>query len=137
MTRSLRRVFLAVAVLALPTPAPPANAAPEGTLTWAKSPWHDRRVRQAANLAIDREGINQAAYLGLAKVASGIIPSQMDYFWQPPASRNDAPQARKLLAEAGYPNGFDARDLSGDMIYGSAIGEPSINYLNAVGIGCA
>ena len=32
-----------------------------------KSPWHDRRVRLAANLAIDRQAINQAAYLGLAK----------------------------------------------------------------------
>jgi peptide/nickel transport system substrate-binding protein len=30
----------------------------------AKSPWHDVRVRRAANLAIDRDGINQAAYLG-------------------------------------------------------------------------
>jgi peptide/nickel transport system substrate-binding protein len=99
-----------------------------------KSPWNDRRVRQAANLAIDREGINQAAYLGLAKVASSIIPSQMEYFWQPPAPRYDPAGARKLLAEAGYPNGFDAGELSGDMIYGSAIGEPSVNYLNAVGI---
>jgi peptide/nickel transport system substrate-binding protein len=99
-----------------------------------KSPWHDRRVRLAANLAIDREGINQAAYLGLARVASSMIPSQMEYFWQPPAPRYDPAQAKKLLAEAGYPNGFDAGELSGDMIYGSAIGEPSVNYLNAVGI---
>jgi peptide/nickel transport system substrate-binding protein len=99
-----------------------------------KSPWHDRRVRLAANLAIDREGINQAAYLGLAKVANSIIPSQMDYYWKPPAPGYDAAQAKKLLVEAGYPNGFDAGELSGDMIYGSAIGEPSVNYLNAVGI---
>jgi ABC-type transport system substrate-binding protein len=99
-----------------------------------KSPWHDRRVRLAANLAVDREGINQASYLGLAKVTSSMIPSQMEYFWQPPAPRYDPAQAKKLLAEAGYPNGFDAGELSGDMIYGSAIGEPSVNYLNAVGI---
>ena len=91
-------------------------------------------MRVAANLAIDRDGINQAAYLGLAKVTSSMIPSQMDYFWQPPAPSYDAAQAKKLLAEAGYPNGFDAGELSGDMIYGSAIGEPSVNYLNAVGI---
>jgi peptide/nickel transport system substrate-binding protein len=99
-----------------------------------KSPWHDRRVRLAANLAIDRDGINQAAYLGLAKVTSSIVPSQMEYFWQPPAPRYDPAQAKKLLAEAGYANGFDAGDLGGDMIYGSAIGEPAVNYLNAVGI---
>ena len=32
-----------------------------------KSPWHDRRVRQAASLAIDRDAINQAEMLGLGK----------------------------------------------------------------------
>ena len=42
----------------------------------------------------------------------------MDYFWQPPRLRYDPAQAKKLLAEAGYPNGFDAGDLSGDTIYG-------------------
>ena len=99
-----------------------------------KSPWHDRRVRQAANLAIDRDAINQAAYLGLSRITASIIPSQMDYFWRPPAPKFDPAQARKLLTEAGYPNGFDGGDVGGDMIYGSAIGEPLANYLNAVGI---
>ena len=99
-----------------------------------KSPWHDKRVRQAANLAIDRDAINQASYLGLSRVTANIVPHQMEYFWQPPAPRFDAAQARKLLAEAGYPNGFDAGELSGDMIYGTAIGEPAANYLNAAGI---
>ena len=99
-----------------------------------KSPWHDKRVRQAANLALDRDAINQASYLGLSKVTASIVPHQMDYFWQPPAPRYDVAQAKKLLAEAGYPNGFDAGELSGDMIYGAAIGEPAVNYLNAAGI---
>jgi len=99
-----------------------------------KSPWHDRRVRQAANLALDRDAINQASYLGLSKVTASIVPHQMDYFWQAPAPRYDPGQAKKLLAEAGYPNGFDAGELSGDMIYGAAIGEPAANYFNAAGI---
>src|SRR5215471_3450599 len=38
-----------------------------------KSPWHDKRVRLAANLAIDRQAINQAAYLGLAKPALSFV----------------------------------------------------------------
>jgi peptide/nickel transport system substrate-binding protein len=99
-----------------------------------KSPWHDVRVRRAANLAVDREAINQAAYLGLARVTATNIPHKMEYFWQPPAPRFDAAQAKKLLAEAGYASGFDAGELSGDTVYGAALGEPAVNYLNAVGI---
>jgi peptide/nickel transport system substrate-binding protein len=99
-----------------------------------KSPWHDKRVREAANLAIDRHGINQAAYLGLARVSSGIIPHKMEYYWEAPAIPHDPARAKRLLAEAGYPNGFDAGDLSGDTIYGVALGEPAVNSINAVGI---
>ncbi len=45
-----------------------------------KSPWHDRRVRLAANLAMDRAGINQAVYLGLSKLSYSFIPQGMEYF---------------------------------------------------------
>jgi peptide/nickel transport system substrate-binding protein len=99
-----------------------------------KSPWHDRRVRLAANLAIDRQAINQAAYLGLAKPALSFVPSGMDYFWAPPPYPYDPAKAKALLAEAGYPNGFESGGLVGESIYGSAIGEPVTNYLQAVGI---
>jgi len=99
-----------------------------------KSPWHDRRVRLAANLAIDRAGINQAVYLGLSKLAHSFIPQGMEYFWAPPPYAFDPRGAKRLLAEAGYPNGFESGDLSGDTIYGVAIGEPVANYLQQVGI---
>jgi len=99
-----------------------------------KSPWHDKRVRLAANLAVDRQGINQAVYLGYSKLAQSFVPQGMEYFWAPPPYAFDPKRAQQLLAEAGYPSGFDAGELSGDMIYGTAIGEPVVNYLQAVGI---
>ena len=99
-----------------------------------KSPWHDRRVRLAANLAIDRQSINQAAYLGYSKLAHSFVPQGMEYFWAPPPYAYDAKRAKQLLAEAGYPNGFDAGDFSAEAVYGAAIGEPVVNYLQAVGI---
>ncbi len=48
-----------------------------------KSPWHDRRVRLAASLAIDRPSINQALTLGHSRLSGSIIPTSFEYFWQP------------------------------------------------------
>src|SRR4029079_5292268 len=41
-----------------------------------KSPWHDRRVRQAANLALDREAINPASDLGPSTVTGSVALHQ-------------------------------------------------------------
>ena len=45
----------------------------------------------------------------------------------------DPAQAKKLLAEAGYPNGFDGGELTPIPPY-FAVGEAAVNYLGAVGI---
>ena len=98
-----------------------------------KSPWHDRRVRLAANYAIDRQAINQAEILGFAKLIWSIIPSSFEFYWQSPGYAYDAARAKRLLAEAGYPNGFDAGDYFCDAAV-TYLGEPVVNYLNAAGI---
>jgi peptide/nickel transport system substrate-binding protein len=98
-----------------------------------KSPWHDRRVRLAANLAIDRQAINQAETLGHSLLTNSIIPNTFDFFWAPPPPQYDRAGARKLLAEAGYPNGLDAGDYTIDAAT-VAIGEPVVNSLQAAGI---
>jgi peptide/nickel transport system substrate-binding protein len=98
-----------------------------------KSPWADRRVRLAAALALDRHSISQAESLGFSKVAASIIPSTFEFYWAPPAYAYDPGQAKKLLAEAGYPNGFDAGDYSVDAAY-TSLGESVANYLREVGI---
>jgi peptide/nickel transport system substrate-binding protein len=99
-----------------------------------KSPWYDKRVRQAANLAIDRKAINQAITLGHSRLTYSIIPSTFDFFWQPPTPYPfDVPQAKKLLAEAGYPTGFDAGDYFLDISYAN-VQEAIAGYLQQVGI---
>jgi peptide/nickel transport system substrate-binding protein len=99
----------------------------------AKSPWHDQRVRLAANLAFDRHAINQAETLGFSKITGSLIPSTFEFFWQPPAYPFDPAKARRLLAEAGYGNGFDAGDYYCDASYDN-LAEAVVNYLKAVGI---
>ena len=98
-----------------------------------KSPWHDRRVRLAANHAIDRNAMNQADALGHAKVIHSIIPSTFEFYWQPPGYAYDLARAKQLLAEAGYPGGFDAGEYVCDAGI-STIAEAAVNYLNAAGI---
>jgi peptide/nickel transport system substrate-binding protein len=99
----------------------------------SRSPWHDRRVRLAAAVAIDRQGINQAETLGLSRPAASIIPAGFEFAWPAPALAYDAAQAKKLLAEAGYPNGFDAGDYVCEMPFVS-VAEAVVTYLGAVGI---
>jgi len=98
-----------------------------------KSPWADRRVRLAANLAIDRKAINEAEYLGFGKISSSIIPQDFEFAWMPPPYPYDPARARQLLAEAGYPRGFDAGEVFSDIVY-VPITEAAANFLQAVGI---
>jgi len=98
-----------------------------------KSPWHDRRVRLAAGLAVNRQAYNQAELLALAKITGSIIPSGFDFYWQPPAPVHDPARAKALLAEAGYPNGFDAGDFFCDLAFTGP--EAVVNDLRTVGLG--
>src|SRR5262252_4497362 len=98
-----------------------------------KSPWADQRVRHAANLAIDRKTINEAEYLGFGKLAYSIIPRDFELHWAPPAYAFDPAKAKQLLAEAGYPKGFDAGEMATDAVYAPEA-EAVINGFQAVGI---
>ena len=74
-----------------------------------KNPFKDKRVREALNLALDREAIKRSIMRGLSVPAALMVPPGVNGY----DSTLDAPvkpdldKARKLLAEAGYPQGFE------------------------------
>ena len=73
-----------------------------------RKPFDDKRVRQALSMAIDQKAILDSVYLGAGQPAKNLIPP---IIW----SYNDAVKpwtldlaaAKKLLADAGYPDGFE------------------------------
>jgi peptide/nickel transport system substrate-binding protein len=106
----------------------------EFTDQWdSKSVWADRRVRLAVHYALDRQAINEASCLGFCPPAGVIIPLLMNYALPLEPLPYNPQKAKQLLAEAGYPNGFDAGDLVPIPPF-FVVAEAVVNYLNAVGI---
>ncbi|MEH7121153.1 ABC transporter substrate-binding protein, partial [Neobacillus vireti] len=78
-------------------------------------PFNDPRVRQAIAYAIDRKSVINTAFSGRGEAIYGMaIPKgymgytdKVNHYF-----KYDIEKAKKLLAEAGYPNGFKARLLS-------------------------
>ncbi|MBX6351309.1 MAG: ABC transporter substrate-binding protein [Clostridia bacterium] len=84
----------------------PANDIGYLAFNTEKKPFDDVRVRQAINMAIDKAAIVKTFYGDLGQVANTPLPPKMwghsdlqDYPYDPE-------QAKQLLAQAGYPNGF-------------------------------
>ena len=98
-----------------------------------KSPWADRRVRLAASHAIDRAAVNRAETLGFSRLTGSIVPRIFQFAvpYDPPAY--DPDRAKKLLGEAGYPNGFDGGEFYPFPPY-TSMGEAIQGNFLAVGI---
>ena len=113
---------------------PPATWWVEYPEQWnPKSPWADRRVRLAASMAIDKQALNEAERLGHSRLTGSIIPSLMDFALKIDPKPYDPTHSKRLLADAGLPNGFDAGDLTPLPPF-TTMGEAVANDLAKVGI---
>jgi len=113
----------------------PFVKAPEGSP--GKNPLQDLRVRRAINMAIDRNAINQRIMDGMATPTTQYMPAGMfGALAQDPVVKYDPETAKKLLAEAGYPNGFELTLSAPNDRYinDSQIAQAVAQYLSRIGI---
>ena len=106
----------------------------------AKNPLADVRVREAIDLAIDRKTLAEISMEGLGKPVNQLVtPSIFGFNKTLPERKFDAAGAKKLLADAGYPNGFKIQlsftndRLPGDRQVGTSIAQ----MLAAIGLDVA
>ncbi len=98
-----------------------------------KNPFHDKRVREAVSLAIDRRAINEAEAGGLGKPTGNWINNDVQYAIEWPEFERDVARAKQLMKEAGYPDGFAVDWVTPLPTYYSR-GERVIAQLRDIGI---
>jgi peptide/nickel transport system substrate-binding protein len=98
-----------------------------------QNPFHDKRVRQAVSLAVDRPAVNEAELAGFGKISGNWINNDVQYAIEWPAFERDVERAKQLLKEAGYPNGFTVDWLTPAPTYYSR-GESVVAQLGEIGI---
>ncbi len=71
-------------------------------------PFDDVRVRQALKAVVDRQAMVDGALLGVGEPgADNPIPPSSDIAFSHEIPKQDIPKAKRLLAEAGYPDGLE------------------------------
>jgi peptide/nickel transport system substrate-binding protein len=101
------------------------------------TPWHDRRVRLAMAYAIDCDAIIKNVLQGIPNRYAFLAPYELGYDPTLKPYPYDPKKARELLAEAGYPNGFEFKLYWIITGYGPMmreVAEAIASYLEAVGI---
>ena len=102
----------------------------------SKKPYSDKRVRLAITHAINKEEVLKGAMFGLGRVLGSNVDPLNPYFVDmSKAVPYDPVKAKKLLAESGYPSGFDAvLRVSPQYYYTVRTGEVLVSQLAKVGV---
>jgi peptide/nickel transport system substrate-binding protein len=102
----------------------------------ARKPFSDVRVRRAITHAINKPDVLKGAMFGMGKIlGTNVDPLNPYYVDMSNAMPHDPARARKLLAEAGYPNGFDAvLRVSPQYQYTVRTGEILVDQFRKVGV---
>ena len=100
----------------------------------ARKPYSDPRVRQAIAHAIDRDELISAESGYGTPIGSHFAPHNRAYIDLVKTYPLDVAKARKLLAEAGYPNGFEASLKLPPVGYAQRAGEVIASQLGKIGI---
>ena len=106
-------------------------------LMGSDTPLKDARVRMALNLAVDRQKLSETLFRGFAKpISQAAAPTDFGYNPNIPPYPYDPEQAKKLLAEAGYPNGFtvDVQSSTGYIIGDALVVEAVAEMLKKIGV---
>jgi ABC-type transport system substrate-binding protein len=103
-------------------------------LNTKRSPLDDARVRRALNMAVDVDQLIRVLTNGRAIRATGAIPPSLAGFEKRTAYAYDPIAAKRLLAEAGYGEGFPIEIWQRDSPDGNRLVEAIQAYLQAVGV---
>ena len=95
------------------------------TMNSQKKPFSDVRVRQALNLAVDKKAYSKVIWSGYADELDSPMAPGLGYYSKQKPWPYDVAKAKALLAEAGYPNGFDVTITSGT----STLSKRSMEFL--------
>lgn len=99
-------------------------------------PFKDKRVRQALNYAVDKNAINESIFLGEAVISTGPMTSSAFGYFPQEIFEYDPAKAKALLAEAGYPDGFEVTLTysPGRYLMTTEVCEAVASYLADVGL---
>ena len=102
----------------------------------ARKPYTDVRVRRAMTHGINKQDVLNGAMFGMGKIlGTNVDPLNPYYVDMSKAMPYDPAKARKLLAEAGYPNGFDTvLKVSPQYYYTVRSGEVIVDNLKKIGV---